>query len=186
GGRALTARRTPLAGATVKVSERFGAGASSAERVSTVRTNENGRFGIRLAPGPSREVLALVAPTAVTRGASSAPLSLSVNSRVVLRVSARVARIGGRPLVFRGKVANDGARMPTDGKTVQLQFRLPGLPWSEFRSVRTGPNGRFRYAYRFSDDDSRGARFQFRAYATAQAGWPFEPAGSLPVTVTGV
>ena len=75
--------------------------------------------------------------------------------------------------------------MPEDGKVVQLQFRLPGLPWREFRSVRTGPSGRFRYAYRFSDDDSRGAHFQFRAYAPAQAGWPFEPAGSLPVSVLG-
>jgi hypothetical protein len=183
-GRALTARRTPLAGATVRVSERF-AGGGPADRVSMVRTGEDGRFGIRLASGPSREVLATVAPSATTRGASSEPLALAVHSRVVLRVSARVAKIGGPPLVFRGKVASSGAAMPEDGKVVQLQFRLPGLPWSEFRSVRTGPDGRFRYAYRFSDDDSRGARFQFRAYAPAQAGWPYEPAGSLPVSVLG-
>jgi hypothetical protein len=183
-GRALMARRTPLAGAMVRVSERFAAG-GPAERVSAVRTGEDGRFGIRLAPGPSREVLATVAPTATTRGSSSRPLALTVHSRVVLRVSARVAKIGGPPLIFRGKVASRGAAMPADGKVVQLQFRLPGLPWSEFRSVRTGPDGRFRYAYRFSDDDSRGARFQFRAYAPAQAGWPFEPAGSLPVSVLG-
>jgi hypothetical protein len=167
------------------VSERFGAGGSPAERVATVRTGEDGRFGIRLAPGPSREVLATVAATATTRGASSRPLSLTVHGRVVLRISARVAKNGGQPLVFRGKVASQGAAMPEDGKVVQLQFRLPGLPWSEFRSVRTGPSGRFRYTYRFSDDDSRGARFQFRAYAPAQAGWPFEPAGSLPVSVLG-
>lgn len=184
-GRALTARRTPLAGATVRVSERFADGSSPAERVATVRTGEDGRFGIRLAPGPSREVLATLAPTATTRGADSRPLTLTVHSHVVLRTSARVAKIGGSPLVFRGKVASQGATMPTDGKVVQLQFRLAGLPWSEFRSVRTDPNGRFRYAYRFSDDDSRGARFQFRAYAPAQAGWPYEPAGSLPVSVLG-
>jgi hypothetical protein len=184
-GRALTARRTPLAGATVRVGERF-AGGGPTERASTVRTGGDGRFGIRLASGPSREVLATVAPSATTRGASSEPLALTVHSRVVLRVSARVARVGGPPLVFRGKVASQGGAMPEDGKVVQLQFRLPGLPWSEFRSVRTGPSGRFRYAYRFGDDDSRGARFQFRAYAPAQAGWPYEPAGSLPVAVVGV
>ncbi|HEU4393614.1 MAG TPA: hypothetical protein VFR04_08275, partial [Solirubrobacterales bacterium] len=83
------------------------------------------------------------------------------------------------------KVASEGASLPADGKVVQLQFRLPGLPWREFRTVRSDRAGRFRYAYRFSDDDSRGARFQFRAYAPAQAGWPFEPAGSLPVAVLG-
>ena len=95
------------------------------------------------------------------------------------------ARIGGAAVVFRGRVASGGAAVPADGKVVQLQFRLPGLPWSEFRTVRTDRRGRFRYAYRFSDDDSRGVRFQFRAYAPAQAGWPFEPAGSLPVAVLG-
>jgi uncharacterized Zn-binding protein involved in type VI secretion len=167
------------------VIERFAAGAAPRERVSTVRTDGNGKFGIRLAPGPSREVLATVAPTTTTRGASSRPLSLSVHSHVAVHVSASVAKVGGSPLVFRGKVASQGAAIPADGKVVQLQFRLPGLPWSEFRSVRSGPNGRFRYAYRFSDDDSRGVRFQFRAYAPAQAGWPFEPAGSLPVSVLG-
>jgi hypothetical protein len=185
-GRVLAGRRTPLAGAAIKVIERFAAGSFPAERVSTARTDKNGRFGIRLEPGPSREVLAMVPSTATTRAANSSPLSLAVHSHLVLRASARVAKIGGSPLIFRGKIASQGARMPVDGKVVQLQFRLPGLPWSEFRSVRTGPNGRFRYAYRFSDDDSRGVRFQFRAYAPAQAGWPFEPAGSLPVAVVGV
>jgi hypothetical protein len=184
-GRALAGRRAPLTGVPVKIVERFGVGSVPRERVSTARTDGAGRFGVRLAPGPSREVIATVAPTATTRGADSRPLTLTVNSRVVLRASAAVAQVGGRPLVFRGKVASQGATMPTDGKVVQLQFRLPGLPWSEFRSVRTGPNGHFRYAYRFSDDDSRGVRFQFRAYAPAQAGWPFEPAGSLPVSVLG-
>ena len=184
-GRALAARRTPLADAAIRVVERFAGGSSPEERVSTVRTDAGGWFGIRLASGPSREVLATVAPSATTRGASSGPMALTVHSRVILRASAKVAKIGGSPLIFRGKVASEGTTIPVDGKVVQLQFRLPGLPWSEFRSVRTGPGGRFRYAYRFSDDDSRGVRFQFRAYAPTQAGWPYEPAGSLPVSVLG-
>ena len=184
-GRALAARRTPLAGVPVKVTERFAPGSVPAERVSTVWTKAGGGFGIRLAPGPSREVIATVAPTATTRAGSSRPTSLTVHSHLTLRASATTASVGGPPLVFRGRVSSRGATIPADGKVVQLQFRLPGLPWSEFRSVRTGPNGRFRYAYRFSDDDSRGVRFQFRAYAPAQAGWPFEPAGSLPVSVLG-
>ena len=78
------------------------------------------------------------------------------------------------------------AAIPPGGKAVQLQFRLPGLPWTEFRTVQTDGSGRFRYAYRFSDDDSRGVRFQFRAYAPAQDGWPYEPAGSRPVIVRGL
>ena len=99
-----------------------------------------------------------------------------------MRASTPVARVGGPPVVFRGRVAGT---IPPKGKHVQLQFRLPGLPWSEFRTVRTDSRGRFRYAYRFSDDDSRGVRFQFRAFAPAQDDWPYEPGGSRPVAVRG-
>ena len=52
-------------------------------------------------------------------------------------------------------------------------------------SVQTDGNGRFRFPYAFSDDDSRGVRFLFRAYAPPQPGWPYEPAASRPVAVTG-
>jgi hypothetical protein len=186
GGRLIGGRRTPLAGMSVRVIERFSGGSTPTERLSTVQTDANGRFGLHLAPGPSREVIADVTPTSTTRGASSDPLTVAVPTCLLLRASSTTARIGGKPVIFRGKVASGGALLPTDGKVVQLQFRLAGLPWSEFRTVRTDRQGRFRYAYRFADDDSRGVRFQFRAYAPAQAGWPFEPAGSPPVAVLGI
>ena len=185
GGRLLTGRRTPLAGAQVRIVERFAAGSSPAERISTVRSSADGSFGLRLRPGPSRHVSAEVESTLTTRAVSSEPLAIAVHGRLALHVSAPVARVGGRPIVFRGRVAAAGTQMPSGGKLVQLQFRLAGTSWSEFRTVRTDGRGRFRYAYRFADDDSRGVRFQFRAYAPAQAGWPYEPAGSLPVSVLG-
>ena len=40
--------------------------------------------------------------------------------------------------------------------------------------------GRFRYPYSFSDDDSAGVRFLFRALVPATGGWPFAPATSPP------
>jgi hypothetical protein len=184
-GRLLAGRHAPLSAMPVRVIERFDPGSVPRERVSTVRTGTNGAFSIHLAPGPSRDLVAVAPPTATLRGASSQPLRLTVRSGVRMRVSSTVARVGGRPVVFRGGVAASGAAIPAEGKTVQLQFRLPGLPWSEFRTIHTDPHGHFRYAYRFADDDSRGVRFQFRAFAPAQAGWPFEPAGSLPVSVLG-
>jgi hypothetical protein len=184
-GRLLTGRRTPLAGMPVRIIERFAAGAAPGERISTVRSDSDGRFDLRLRPGPSRRIFAEVAPSARTQAATSDPLDLEVRSRLALRVSAARARVGGRAIVFRGTVASEGATIPAEGKTVELQFRLAGLPWSEFRALRSDRHGHFRFAYRFSDDDSRGVRFQFRAYAPAQAGWPFEPAGSSPVTVLG-
>jgi uncharacterized Zn-binding protein involved in type VI secretion len=185
-GHLLSGRRTPLAAVPVRVIERFDAGAVPRERVSIVHTDGDGAFSLRLNRGPSRQILAVAPPTATLRGASSQPLRLGVRSGVRLRASSKVATVGGRPVVFRGKVIGAGATIPDEGKTVQLQFRLPGLPWSEFRTIRTDPRGDFRYAYRFADDDSRGVRFQFRAYAPAQAGWPFEPAGSPPVSIAGV
>jgi hypothetical protein len=183
GGHLLAGRRTPLAGMPVQVIERFDQGALPRERISTVRTDAEGAFVAHLEAGPNRQIVAMAPPTATLLGSSSRPQRLGVWGGVQMRVSAPVARVGGRPIVFRGKV--DGGAIPSDGKAVQLQFRLPGAPWSEFRTIRTDQRGHFRYAYRFADDDSRGVRFKFRAYAPAQAGWPFEPAGSAPVVVRG-
>jgi hypothetical protein len=182
-GRLLVGRRAPLVGMPVQLVERFDPGSTPPERVTTVRTGDDGSFSIHLGPGPSRDLIAIAPPTATLRGTSSQPRRLTVRSGVKMRASSAVARVGGAPVVFRGRVA--GGAIPAEGKAVQLQFRLPGLPWSEFRTIRTDPRGHFRYAYRFADDDSRGARFQFRAFAPAQAGWPYEPAGSLPVQVLG-
>jgi len=184
-GRLLRGRHSPVASAAVKILERFDAGALPREQITLATTSAGGHFSARLAPGPSREVLVVATPSATARGASSELLRIGVRSGVRLRVSAPVARVGGRPVVFSGRVGAAGASIPAEGKAVQLQFRLPGLPWSEFRTIRTDPKGRFRYPYRFADDDSRGARFEFRAYVPAQAGWPYEPAGSAPVAVLG-
>jgi hypothetical protein len=102
-----------------------------------------------------------------------------------MQASAALARIGGRPIVFRGAVASADGELPPGGATVQLQFRAATLPWTEFRTVQTDGQGRFRYAYRFSDDDSRGVRFRFRAFVPTQSDWPYEPWGSRPVAVRG-
>jgi hypothetical protein len=131
-------------------------------------------------------VFAVFGGTSRATGVASRPLRLGVRSGVHLRASTAIARVGGRPVVFGGDVAAAAGELPSDGATVQLQFRAAGLPWSEFRTVQTDARGRFRYAYRFSDDDSRGVRFQFRAVVRAQRDWPYEPGGSRPVVVRGL
>lgn len=184
GGRLTTGIRSPLAGMPVRVVERFAAGARPATRVSTVTTGRNGAYALRLMPGPSREVTASFAGNQSLGRSTSATLSLATRGAVRLQASSARARVDGTPLVFRGAVAPPGA-IPAGGLPVQLQFRLAGTEWSEFRTVQTDRRGRFRYAYRFSDDDSRGARFQFRAYVAAHENWPYEPSGSRPVLVRG-
>jgi hypothetical protein len=182
-GLLLCAAGAAPAGAPVRIVERFAGG--QAARVSTVSIGPDGSFSLHLAPGPSREVAASFAGNAALSASAGTPLRLRVRSRVRLRTSSAAAKVGGAPLVFRGRVSAPPGAIPPDGISVQLQFRLPSLPWSEFRTVQTDGNGNFGYAYRFSDDDSRGVRFQFRAHAPAQDGWPYEPGSSRPVAVRG-
>lgn len=184
-GRLTGGRHTPLRGKPVRVVERFLAGTGPATNVSTVMTGPGGAFSIRTAAGPSRTI-AVAFDGGPTLERSAGPiLELGVRSRLQLAASPAVATIGGPPLVFRGRLVTPPEAIPPTGKSVQLQFRLPGLPWAEFRTIQTDNRGRFRYAYSFSDDDSRGARFQFRAYAPAQEGWPYEPGGSQPILIRG-
>ena len=184
-GRLLARLDSPLAGMPVQVVEQFKPGSQPTQRVTTVETGADGVFTVHLGPGPSRTVTAVFEGTRTLTRSRGRPVRLAVRGGVKVWASAPVATIGGRPIVFRGKVLAGGATIPGDGKSVQLQFRAPGIPWTEFRTIQTDPLGRFDYAYRFTDDDSRGVRFKFRAVAPTQSDWPYEPGGSRPVAVRG-
>jgi hypothetical protein len=184
-GRLVTGLDSALSDTPVRIVERFAAGAHPAVRVSTVRTGATGAFSLRTAPGPSRTIELSFEGSPTLSRSTGRTLRLRVRSRVRLRASAASARVGGRPLVFRGRVVAPPGTIARDGIAAQLQFRLGHSPWGEFRTVQTDRRGQFRYAYRFSDDDSRGVRFQFRAYVPAQDQWPYEPGGSGPLIVRG-
>jgi hypothetical protein len=182
GGLLTSASGAPLGAHRVELTEVFSEGGLRHSRELT--TAADGSFLARLGPGPSRRLEFAFAGSRTMSGAQAKPVALAVQAGVRMRASAGSAKVGGRPLVFSG-VVEDPAAIPASGKSVELQFRLPGLPWTEFRTLRTDADGRFRYPYRFSDDDSRGVRFQFRALVPAEADWPYEPAASRPVFVTG-
>ncbi len=184
-GRLSAARGASVADLPVKIVERFPAGASQSERITTVRTDAGGAFAINLLPGPNRQVTAIFEGTRTLTRAGAQTARLGVRGSVRMSASSQVAVVGGRAIVFRGSVGAVGADIPPGGKSVQLQFRLRGVPWTEFRTVQTDRRGRFRYAYRFTDNDSRGIRFRFRALAAPQGEWPYEPAASRPISVTG-
>jgi hypothetical protein len=174
-----------LMGQRVAIVETFAAGAEPSRRTILRTTDADGSFSLRLAPGPSRDVVALFAgsPT-LTRG-SGTSAHLGVATGLHFSASAATAAVGGKPVVFSGGVRARGARQAVRGLPVELQFRYPGAGWRSFRTVEADRRGRFRYAYRFSDDDSRGVRFQFRAHVKGRKGWPYEPGTSRPVSVTG-
>jgi hypothetical protein len=183
-GRLLTVWGEPVSRATVAVTESFAGGAAAGSRRTLAQTGADGTFSLYLAPGPSREVSATYGGSRSLGRVATSAAELAVRSNVRLRASAAVARVGGAPVVFSGRVARVGVKAPKETE-VELQFRYPGAGWSEFRSVKTTASGRFRYPYRFSDDDSRGIRFQFRALVPAQKDWPYDAGTSRPVIVTG-
>lgn len=184
GGRLLTVWGEPVGGATVAVTESFAAGAAAGSRRTLIQTRADGSFSLYLAPGPSRQVSAAYGGSPSLSRVTGASAQLAVRGNVRLRASTAVARVGGAPVVFSGRVARTGVRTPKE-TAVELQFRYPGSGWSEFRTVKTTADGRFRYPYRFSDDDSRNIRFQFRALVPSQKDWPYDPGTSRPVIVTG-
>jgi hypothetical protein len=185
GGRLLSSAGAPLPGLPVTVVETFAAGSVPSRRETTLRTSPDGTFLARLPAGPSRQVEAYFGGTPILTRAEGRPVRLGVASAVGLRASSASVRVGGAPVLFSGRLGHLDSRIPAGGMPVQLQYRLPGSGWTDFRTVQTNASGRFRYPYAFSDDDSRGVRFQFRAYLSAPEGWPYESAASTPVIVTG-
>ncbi len=185
GGRLVDPAGRPLAGQTVEVIERPAAGADSTELSTPAVTDSRGYFRARLAPGPSRAITVEFAGTRRLTRAQGASLRLRVRAAVQLRASTAKARVGGAPVVFSGRIAHPAAAIPARGLPVQLEFRLPGLPWTQFRTVQSDAAGRFTYPYSFNDDDSAGVRFEFRALVAATGDWPFAPATSRPLAVTG-
>jgi hypothetical protein len=184
-GRLASASGSSLGGLPVAVVETFDSGAESPQRTTTAQTADDGTFVTRLQPGPSRRIEVVFAGNRTLTQANAGEVRLEVLGGVRMHASSASARIGGAPVVFSGRVGDLGAPSPAAGRPVELQFRFPGSEWSAFRTVQTDTHGRFRYPYSFSDDDSRGVRFQFRAYAAAEDGWPYEPAASPAVFVTG-
>lgn len=185
GGRLNLASGPRLGGLPVQIVETFVAGSDLSKRTATVQTEADGTFAAHLAPGPSRRVEAIFAGNRVLSRSPGQAIQLKVLGRVRLHASATRARVGGAPVIFSGRLGDLGAPIPSGGRPVELQFRLAGGTWSEFRTVQTDARGRFHYPYAFSDDDSRGVRFQFRAFAPGEEDWPYEPAASQPVFVIG-
>jgi hypothetical protein len=185
GGRLLDATGVPLRGQRVEVVETLARGATNGARRTALVTDADGRFATRLPPGPSRTVTAEFPGTARLTRAFGQRVRLRVRAAIRMSVSTTHAEVGGAPVVFRGRIDHPEARLPARGLPVELEFRLPGLAWAQFRTVETDAQGRFHFPYEVSDDDSVGVRFQFRAFLPAAGDWPFAPATSRPLAVTG-
>ena len=185
GGVVRTATATPLGGRPVEIVETFATGADVAQRRTTVTSRADGRFDALLAAGPSRRIEAFFAGTRTMTRSVGRQVTMAVRAGVRFDASTSAARVGGEPVIFSGRLLAAEATIRRTGRPIQLEFRVPGGEWSEFRTVQTDRHGRFRFPYAFTDDDSRNIRFQFRAVSPEQSDFPYRPSASAPVAVTG-
>ncbi len=184
-GRLTAGPASPLSDQTIRITERFRSGARKKARVTFARTDRKGLFVRKLRPGPSRSVIISYPGTRTLTRSRSRPLQISTRTRVVFKASSSTAVVGGRPIVFSGRVLSRGAHLPPDGKEIELQYQTRSVPWTTFSPLKADSRGRFRFSYSFSDDESRGVHFSFRALATRETGWPYAPAASRIRRIVG-
>ena len=99
---------------------------------------QTARFAIQLSPGPSREVIASFAGNRALGRSAAQSARLRVGSEVELHVSAPVAKVGGRPVMFSGKVpASGGSTRRTESRCSCSSGYLgcPGPSFGRFKPI---------------------------------------------------
>lgn len=178
-GRLLTAAGEPMPGRQVVVDEYFGPGALIDHRIRTVTTDADGRWSSKLPAGPSRSVTARFA------GDKRHLSDQDSAGRLAVRTGARFA--ASRPSVpeggkvsFKGRVGRLGARIPSRGKLIQLQYHDPtSRRWFTVRNAfYTDARGRYRFGYRFGRHYVEDVRIRFRLRVLPESQWPYKPANT--------
>jgi hypothetical protein len=183
-GRLTQRDGTPIAGARLDVGSQTVVPGLPGPDSGETTTDDDGRWGVTTAPGPSREVT--VAWRAFDRDRSYTEinrLSLLVRAGATLAVHPRRIANGGR-VTLSGRLL--GKPYPDGGVLVTLQGRpRHGGRWRTFGVTRSKADGRFRYRYRFSRVAGGLRMFLFRARVNRQDGYPYEAgvAGSAKASV---
>ncbi len=181
-GRLTNAAGAGLAGRELRVVSHPSPGALGGAGRRSLRSGRHGGFALRLPPGPSRRLTVGFPGGEGLARASRAGLQLRVRSGISLRVVPRRLATG-EVLRLRGRVASRGAPLPRRGKLVAIQYREAATGrWRPVLVTRSDRGGRFRARYRFRYL-SGAARIRLRAAALSEAGWPYAPGASTPVTV---
>jgi hypothetical protein len=185
-GRLTQQDGTPIAGAKLDVGSQTVIPGLPGPDGGQVVTDEDGRWGLVTAQGPSRQVTVSWRAFDRDRSYSEATrLSLLVRAGAKVAVRPRRVRNGGRVTVS-GKLL--GGPFPDGGVLITLQGKpRQGGRWRTFGITRSKPNGRFRYRYRFTRVTGATRTFLFRARVSRQDGYPYEAgvAGSARARVRG-
>lgn len=170
-----------LEGRSLRVVTRPARGGEGGARVESVSTGPEGRFQLRLPPGPSRR---LSVAFAGAEGLLPARRRLALRVRAAVSLGAVPRRLAtGGILRLEGRVGSRGARVPRAGKLVTISYwEREARRWRPVIVTRSDRAGRFRASYRFRYVTGR-ARIRLRATAPAEADWPYASGSSRPVTV---
>jgi len=181
-GRLTRADGAGLAERELRVVSHPSHGALAPIGVQTVRTGEEGGFGLRLPPGPSRRVTVSFTGDHGLEPARRPGLELRVRSGVSLR-GAPEALHTGEVVRLSGRVKSAGAPIPRRGKLVAIQYLEQATHrWRPVLVTRSDHHGRYRAHYRFRYVTGSAA-IRLRATALAEERWPYAPGFSPPVTV---
>jgi hypothetical protein len=178
-GRLTNRDGQPLPGQQIQA---LGPGAAGEELLAVLTTDAQGAFSYRAAGSASR-TLRFVHPGTPTILPAESRVELVVPAAGSFKASRKRVLNGGR-VVFRGRVRS--LPLPPAGKLVELQVKQPSGEWTTFRTLRTGPDGRWALRYRFRFVRCH-TTYRLRARIPAEAGYPFAKgrSRSRKVTVRG-
>jgi len=170
----------PISGAVIEVVATPAYSDAKPVTMASPRTEANGRFSMRVAPGLSSGTLLFVYRSRLgdAEPAATRTLTLQVRAGISLSIVPRTASVG-RSIFFRGRLL--GGPIPAGGKQLVLEARSPGSPWIEFDVIRTDGRGRYRARYRFRFPGP--ADYQFRVRSEPEADYPFAAGASNIVGV---
>jgi hypothetical protein len=174
-GRLLTPDGQPVAGARLDV-------LNDAGQEGSITTGADGSFIFVANPGPSRHLTFAYRAHANDHGyAATGMVFIRVKDAVRVRAKPRRPHRGSRVMI-EGRLTGVPGNA-TDGVLVTLQGKAVGdRRWRTFATTRADTTGYFVTYYRF-ERASRGQRFEMRARATPQTGFPFPIDYSRPVNV---
>jgi hypothetical protein len=165
----------PVAGARLCLKMRTEGIAAAPRAVGTVRTDAEGRYSYRVAPGPNREIV-----VGYRNDASQLAREVRFYARAgpSLKLSPPRLRNGERVELW-GRLPG-----PRPGRrVVVLQAGIPSSSrWITFRRATSDARGAFRAGYRFKSTRRR-TRYRFRAVVPSQDAYPWVGGHSKPVSV---
>jgi hypothetical protein len=158
----------------------LGPGAGGEQLLAMLTTDAQGGFSYRAAGTSGSRTLRFVHPGTATILPAESRVTLVVPAAGSFKPSRKRVVNGGR-VVFRGRVQS--LPLPAAGKLVELQVKQPTGEWTTFRTLRTGPDGRWALRYRFRYVRCH-TTYRLRARIPAEAGYGFAEGHSRSHKVT--